>query len=76
MANALESSENNYIYKISTLFGKRDDPLLYVYARQIIEMISHTSKKPLILAVSLQNEGRGVDFLQISLNKLQNMRMW
>lgn len=58
------------LYKVSTLLGKRDDALLTIYARQLIERISNYSPKPLIVMVSLKDEGRGRDFFEAIVNKV------
>ena len=74
-----ESSEmdcNNKIYRMETLLGRRDDPLLNIYARQIIEQISKTSDKPLLLSVALKPEGRDTATFQEVLNKLLEIQTW
>ena len=55
---------------VETMMGKRDDPLLNIYARQIIERISLSSDKPLLLAISIKDECRDTETFQIILNKL------
>lgn len=63
-------------YETSVLLGKRDDLLLQVYARQIIEKISKYSKLPLLLAISLQENGRDVEIFNNVLNTLEEIRTW
>jgi proteasome assembly chaperone 3 len=63
-------------YEMSTLLGKRDDPLLDVYARQIIEKVSARSNKPLLLGVALKPEGRDAKTFQDILNKLFEIATW
>jgi len=64
------------IYEVQSLLGKRDDVLLNVYARQIIERISATSDKPLLLALSLKPEGRDAETFRDVLNKLFEIATW
>ena len=47
-------------YNSTVLLGKRDDELLNVFAQQIVQKISHTSYKPLLLSIALSEEGREV----------------
>ena len=65
-----KKSDGNYFYEMVTLLGRRDDPLLNVYARQIIEKISAYSDKPLLLGISLVPEGRGKEIFEAVLNNL------
>jgi proteasome assembly chaperone 3 len=69
-------SEGGSIYHVSTLMGKRDDPLLQIYARQIIERLSATSSKPLLLALSLKAESRDAGTFQSILNELFQHSAW
>ena len=64
------------IYETKTLLGKREDSLLDVYARQIIERIEKVSNKPLILAISLKEEGRDAKTFSDILNKLYAISGW
>ena len=63
-------------YDITTIFGKRDDMLLHVYARQIIERISQSSPLPLLLGICLEDNGRDVRIFEEVLNKLEAMKTW
>jgi hypothetical protein len=63
-------------YETSIMLGKRDDILLQVYARQIIEKISKHSTLPLLLAISLQENGRGVNIFETVLNTIEEIRTW
>lgn len=63
-------------FDMSTLLGRRDDPLLNVYARQLIEIISAVSDKPLLLAIALQPNGRDTVTFQSILNSLTNHNSW
>lgn len=65
-------------YEMSVLLGKREDTLLMVYARQIIQRISRYSDKPLMLAISLREgeEGRDADTFSAVLNKLFEISTW
>ncbi len=74
-------------FEMNVLLGKRDDTLLMVYARQIIERISHFSDKPLLLAIALQGPvdpdgdgdegpGRDADTFSAVLNRLFEISTW
>ena len=63
-------------YEMTTLLGKRDDPLLDVYGRQIIEKVVVHSNKPLILGIALKDEGRDAKTFQDILNKLFEINTW
>lgn len=69
-AEAAEKSDGGYIFTINTLLGRRDDPLLSIFARQIIERISSHSSKPLILSISLREEGRSKENFEAIVNKI------
>ena len=69
-AEAETKADGGKIYQISTLMGKRDDPLLHIYARQIIERIAEHCNKPLLLCISLQPECRDTTSFQTILNHL------
>jgi hypothetical protein len=56
--------------------GKRDDPLLTVYARQLVEKIATISSKPLLLSIALSNESRGPEHFQQILNKVLEIGTW
>ncbi|RYH29611.1 hypothetical protein EON65_07905 [archaeon] len=56
-------------FMVENMLGRRDDPLLVLYARQLIERISIISPKQLILAVSLKEEGRGKEHFQNVINR-------
>lgn len=58
------------IYQVQTLLGKRDDPLLTIYARQIIERLSTQTDKHLLLSISLRNDGRDSEHFQAIINKI------
>jgi proteasome assembly chaperone 3 len=61
-------SDGGKIYQTSVMLGKRDDPLLTIYARQLIEKISINSGKPLLLGISLKEEGRSKEQFQFIMN--------
>jgi hypothetical protein len=64
-------------YEVNILFGKRDDQLLLVYCRQIVEKIYKAgSSKPVLLAISLLEEGHSVECFQAVLNKLDEIATW
>lgn len=69
-------SEGGSIYQVSTVMGKRDDPLLHIYARQIIERLATHTDKPLLLAISLNPESRDPATFQTILNELFQNNAW
>lgn len=64
--------------KTQVLLGKRDDAILHIYARQIIEVVSKVSNKPIVLAISLEDskEARSAAAMQTILNKLFEINTW
>ena len=68
--------EGGKYYVMNTLLGRRDDPLLNVYARQIIENISAVSDLPLLLCICLDEKGRSTKIFQDVLNQLYSVRTW
>jgi proteasome assembly chaperone 3 len=69
-ASVQNKSDGGVIYNVSTLLGKRDDPLLMIYARQLIERSFFHTNKPLILSISLQDEGRGKEHFEAILTRV------
>jgi proteasome assembly chaperone 3 len=65
-------------YEMNVLLGKREDTLLMVYARQIMQRICMTSTKPLVLAIALKEgeEGRDADTFAQALNALFAISTW
>jgi len=74
-AEVIEGPDGRRTYEVNTLMGKRDDQLLNVYARQLIERMSQggVSSKPLILTIALSKNGRGVDIFNDVLNAILEM---
>ena len=56
--------------------GKRDDPLLSVYARQLLEKISTVSEKPLLLAITLHPDVRSAEDFQCIINTAIDIGTW
>ena len=69
-------SDSRKLYHCQVLFGRRDDPLLVLYARQIIEKISLVSEKPLLLAIALKESGRDTTTFQTIINELFQIATW
>mmetsp|Transcript_10952 Transcript_10952/g.14263 ORF Transcript_10952/g.14263 Transcript_10952/m.14263 type:complete len:169 (+) Transcript_10952:14-520(+) len=63
-------------FDVRVLLGRRDDPLLMLYARQLIEQISSGSDLPLLLSISITEDGRGADFFQAIINSVLKLRCW
>jgi len=78
VAEAIEGPEGRRTYEVSTLLGKRDDPLLDIYARQLIERSAAgtAEPKPLLLAIALKESGRGVDIFNEVLNTVIELAAW
>lgn len=75
-ASADAKASGDKIYHITTLFGRRDDPLLSIYARQLIEKISIDCDVPLLLTISLTEAGRNPGVFQAIVNKILEVRVW
>ena len=74
---AIVGIDSSVHYEVNILFGKRDDQLLQVYCRQIIEKIYRNgSTKPVLLAISLLENGRSVECFQNVLDKLDDIATW
>jgi proteasome assembly chaperone 3 len=69
-------SEGGNIYQVSVILGKRDDPLMQIYARQIVERLSSCTNKPLLLAISLKPANRDSATFQEILNELFQHNAW
>jgi proteasome assembly chaperone 3 len=69
-------SDGGYLYHIDTILGRRDDPLLTIYARQIVEKITPHTKKPVLLGISLKEEGRSREHFQLIMNKVLEIIVW
>jgi proteasome assembly chaperone 3 len=69
-----QKNDGGKIYQTSILLGKRDDPLLTIYARQLIEKITAHCNKTLLLGISLKEEGRSREQFQFIINSvLENL---
>lgn len=73
-----ESADGNTLFQTKVLLGKREEPILHIYARQIIEKIvnTSTSRKPLVLAISLHQDTQGAKAMQMILNALFEINTW
>ena len=71
-----ETKDGGKTFDMVTLLGRRDDPLLSVYARQLVERISSFSDKPLLLAIALQSNGRDTETFQNVLNEITRINSW
>lgn len=73
---AENKGDGGKFYDMATLLGRRDDPLLNIYARQLIEKTSAVSDKPLLLAISLLPNGRDTEIFQDILNCVETCNTW
>lgn len=72
-----DNQVNEKSYHSQTLLGKRDDPLLAVYARQVCESIVSTgSEKPLLLAISIRDDGRDVAIFKAVMEAIDEIKTW
>jgi proteasome assembly chaperone 3 len=63
-------------YDVTVLLGRRDDPLLSIYARQLIEKVKEVDPAPgrdVLLCISLKEEGRDSGSFQELLNATLEM---
>ena len=79
-----ECADGKLLFQTKVLLGRRDDPVLHIFARQIIEKIALTSadsvhsasRKPLVLAIGLEESGRSAKAMEAILNKLFEINTW
>ena len=56
-ADAKVGHDGELSFSLDVLLGKRDEPLLLIYARQVLErMRAAGNAKPLLLAISLKDD--------------------
>ena len=73
LSASAEHSGQGTIFHVRNLLGRRDDPLLNMYARNIAEEVAKTTTRPLLLAVSLSEEGRAPQVFQEVLSAVRGM---
>ena len=73
-----ECADGKLLFQTKVLLGKRDDPVLHIFARQIVEKIALTSisKKPLLLSIALVDSGKSAKAMETILNKLFEINTW
>lgn len=70
-------SSGGYTYETRTLMGKRDDPVLCVYARRIMEsIVSSGSEKPLLLAICILEEGKTPEIFHGVIEVVLTFKTW
>lgn len=68
------SDSDKPLYHVKTLLGKRDDVLLDVYARQIIQYIcKNCPVRPIVLTIALHDDGRDKETFDSVLNKVKEI---
>lgn len=75
-ASSYTKADGGKIFEANVLLGKRDDPLLIIYARQILEKLSPFTNKPLVLAICLLEEGRSKACFEGIINQLLEIAVW
>ena len=75
-ASQEENSMGEKDYTVNILMGRRDDPLLTIYARQLVEQIGKSSDLPLLLAITLKDEGRDSATFQEVVNLVLRLKCW
>eukprot|EP01132_Coremiostelium_polycephalum_P006148 gene6148-7658_t len=61
-------------FNVETILGGNQDPLLFIYARQIIENIGETSNKSLLLSISVTDKSKST-FKSI-LETIFSIKLW
>jgi proteasome assembly chaperone 3 len=69
------SLEGSPIYEIDTVLGKRDDPTMEIFARQLIEITSAQCPKPLVLALGFKSK-MSPKLLKSILTIIMMRRVW
>mmetsp|Transcript_3352 Transcript_3352/g.13393 ORF Transcript_3352/g.13393 Transcript_3352/m.13393 type:complete len:127 (-) Transcript_3352:756-1136(-) len=66
------------LFESQVLFGRRDDPLLVLYARQLAEEISKqtTFDRKLLVCIALRDEGRTPQAFQEIINEVLSLSIW
>ena len=73
LSASLEVSGQGNSILVRSLLGRRDDPLLSIYARNIAEETARTTTRPLLLAISLAEEGRSPQIFHEVLDELRSL---
>jgi hypothetical protein len=61
-------------YNITTLLGDREEELLTLLARRLIEIIHRDTALPMLLSVALQSPSEGI--IRALLSHLEEKRVW
>ena len=69
----MNTLEANKLYHTEIIFGKRDDMLLNVYARNVCEIVSEVASRPLLLGIALHRDFRSPEQFKECLNNLKSM---
>ncbi|KAG9454141.1 hypothetical protein H6P81_007045 [Aristolochia fimbriata] len=59
---------------VSIIFGKRDEPMLISCARELIELISRTSSKPLVISLGIKDHSP--ETLKAIVARVRDIRLW
>lgn len=67
--------DGSRMYDVEVMLGRRDDPLLCIYCRQLVEKAGQVDKlgRPVLLTICLKEEGRDSDTFQKVLNETLRM---
>lgn len=75
---AERANDGSRRYEPRVLLGRRDDPLLLLYARQIAEQVSKEAveDRTLMVTIALSTEGRAPAIFQAVINAVIELRVW
>jgi len=76
LSNKETTVEGTTIFASKTLLGRREDYPSSILSRQLIEDISKTTEKSLILAVTLKKKNDDTKTLKIILDILTQNKVW
>lgn len=72
-ARAYKTIENGTVFDIRSILGKKDDDMMNIYARSIIEVLSKFTEKPLLLGIALKEEGKSREMYDLVIEKIMSI---
>lgn len=72
------ANDGSHRFEPRVLLGRRDDPLLLLYARQIAEQVSKEAveDRTVMAAIALKPDGRAPAIFQAVINAVLELRVW